>query len=142
MRIIACQCLLAICLICFASAEDVHESSAAIKKKIVKVVEGQLAAFRANDFAKGYSFASTEIKSLYSAEDFESMVRKSFPAIARSSSSECGSALDTGEEALVDVHVRGAEGISSGDFRYRLHKEGDQWRITGVIEIKPTGLTV
>lgn len=142
MRIIACQCLLAICLICFASAEDVHESSAAVKKAISQVIEAQLAAFRANDFARGYAFASTDLKGFYSAEDFESMVRKSYPAIARSISADCGSTLDTGDEALIDVHVRGAEGVASGDFRYRLHKEGDDWRITGVVEIKPTGLTV
>lgn len=142
MRLIACQFLLALLVGSFASAQDVHESSAAVKKDISQVVEGQLAAFRANDFAKAYSFASTEIQSLYSAGDFESMVRKSYPAIARSSSAECNSTFDSGDEALMDVHVRGAQGTASGNFRYRFHKEGDRWRISGVLEIKPTGFTV
>ncbi len=131
--------LLRLCLLPGAAA---HESSDATKKEISQVIETQLAAFRSNDFAKGFTFASRDLQTVYSAADFEAMVRKSYPAIARSASADFGATLDTGDEAMIDVRVRGAAGVASGDFRYRLRKEDDQWRITGVLEIKPNGLTV
>ena len=49
------------------------------------MIEGQLAAFRAGEYAKAYSYAATPIKGMFALEDFEAMVKSAYPVIANSS---------------------------------------------------------
>jgi hypothetical protein len=143
--------MMAICLSsAFASGEDegegasslVHPSSAALKKELTGIVESQLAAFRANDYAKAYSFAASELQTIYSLQDFETMVKGAYPIIAKSSGAEFGMVFDQGEKALVHVRVENTAEKRSAQYRYLFQKEAHGWRITGVFEIKPGGLTV
>ena len=118
-----------------------HHSSDALKKELSAVIEGQLAAFRANDYPKAYTFAAAEIKGMFPVEDFEKMVRTNYAVIARSTSTDYGVAFDTGEEAVVNVRIQNAE-KKSVEYQYLLKKEDSGWKISGVSEIKAEGLSV
>jgi hypothetical protein len=118
-----------------------HPSSPAVKKELTTVIEGQLAAFRANDYRKAYTFASAEIQQLFPVAEFETMVRHGFPVIAESSTAEFGLALDTGDEAVVTVRVENTAKRSIA-YQYHLKKEDGRWRIAGVTEVKEEGLVV
>src|SRR3954463_14324823 len=61
-----------------------HRSSDEVKKALSAVIEGQLAAFRADDYAKAYTFAAAEIQGMFSREKFEEMVKAGYPVIAHS----------------------------------------------------------
>ena len=118
-----------------------HHSSDALKKEISAVIEGQLTAFRANDYAKAYSFAAAEIRTLFPERDFEKMVRTNYAVIAQSTGTEYGVAFDTGEEAVVNVRIENAE-KKSVEYQYLLKKEEGGWKISGVSEVKAEGLSV
>ena len=118
-----------------------HHSSDALKKELSAVIDAQLAAFRANDYPKAYTFAAAEIKGMFPVEDFEKMVRTNYAVIARSTSTEYGVAFDTGEEAVVNVRIQNAE-KKSVEYQYLLKKEDAGWKISGVAEVKSEGLSV
>ncbi len=124
-----------------AGEKSPHPSSAIVKKELTEVIEAQLAAFRANDYVKAYTFAATEIKTLFPLNDFETMVKNGYPVIANSTVVEFGIALDTGEDAVVNVRVENAE-KKSVSYQYLLRKEGGQWRIGGVTEVKKENLII
>ena len=118
-----------------------HRSSDALKKELSAVIDGQLAAFRADDYPKAYTFAAAEIKNLFPVRDFEKMVRANYAVIAKSTATEYGVAFDTGEEAVVNVRIENAE-KKSVEYQYMLKKEEDGWKISGVSEVKAEGLSV
>ena len=116
-------------------------STEAVKKELTAVIDAQLDAFRADDYAKAYTFAATEIKGLFPADAFEKMVRTTYPVIAHSSAADYGMAFDTGEEAVVNVRISNAE-KKSVEYQYLLKKEDGQWKIGGVAEAHTPGLSV
>ena len=118
-----------------------HRSTEAVKKELSAVIDGQLAAFRANDYPKAYTFAAAEIKAMFAVDEFEKMVRGQYAVIAKSTGSEYGIAFDTGEEAVVNVRIENAE-KKNVEYQYLLKKEEGGWKIGGVSEVKPEGLSV
>ena len=122
-------------------ATGAHAPTEPVKKELTAVVDGQLAAFRANDYAKAFSFASAGIQSMFAPEDFEKMVKTAYPVIAHSVSSEYGVMFDTGEEAVVNVRVQDGD-KKSVEYQYLLKKESGTWKINGVSEVKAEGLSV
>ena len=118
-----------------------HRSSEAVKKAISAVIESQLAAFRAEDYAKAYTFAAEEIRGMFSLAQFEAMVKGGYPIIAHSSSAEFGIAIDTGDEAVVTVKVQNADG-KAVSYQYHMTRQKGVWRIGGVSEVESKGLTV
>ncbi len=69
------------------------------------------------------------------------MVKNAYPVIANSSAAEFGLAFDVGDDAVINVRVENAE-KKSVLYQYTLHKEDGNWKITGVSEVKSTGLSV
>ena len=122
-------------------ATGAHAATESVKKELTTVIDGQLAAFRANDYAKAFSFASAGIQSMFAPEDFEKMVKAAYPVIAHSVSSEYGVMFDTGEEAVVNVRVQDAD-KKNVEYQYLLKKESGTWKINGVSEVKAEGLSV
>ena len=122
-------------------ATGAHAPAESVKKELTTVIDGQLAAFRANDYAKAFSYASATIQSMFAPEDFEKMVKVAYPVIAHSVSSEYGVMFDTGEEAVVNVRVQDAD-KKSVEYQYLLKKESGTWKINGVSEVKAEGLSV
>jgi hypothetical protein len=100
----------------------------------------QLAAFRANDYRKAYTFAAQEIQGAFDPSAFEVMVKQGYPLIAQSTSAAFGLMFDTGDEAVVNVRIGGAQ-RDSVEYQYVLKKQNGHWKIIGVSETKG-GLTV
>lgn len=125
-----------------ADAAPVHPSSTTVKHDLTTVIDAQLAAFRAEDYPKAYTFAAAEIKGVLGVAEFEVMVKRGYPVIARSATAEYGLAFDTGDQAVVNVRVVDENG-KGVEYQYVLKKEGGRWRIGGVVEMASVGgLTV
>lgn len=120
---------------------DAKPSSDALKKEFTEVIEGQLAAFRAGEYTKAYSYAAAPIKDMFPASEFETMVKTAYPVIAHSSMTEYGLAFDVGDEAVINVRIENAE-KKSVLYQYMLQKEDGKWKISGVSEVKSSGLSV
>ncbi len=126
-----------------ASAEPpaAHLSPAPVKQELTAVIDAQLSAFRANDYPKAYTFAAAMIRDMFPEDRFKEMVKTGYPLIADSAKAEYGLAFDTGEEAVVNVTVESADGKRT-QYQYLLKKEDGAWKINGVSELKPEGLSV
>ncbi len=111
---------------------EVRPSSSGIRADLQMIVQQQLAAFRVDDYATAYGFAHPNIKRLYSAAKFETMVRREFPRIARSANAEFADAVDDGDKAAVAVTVTGADGLKT-EYHYLLEKVSGEWKISAVI---------
>lgn len=105
------------------------------KDQLHAVISSQLAAFRTGDYAAAYVFADDGIKQQVALEQFEVMVRRGYPAIAKSASATFGLTFDNGDEAVVNVRVVGAD-REAVTYQYMLRRSGDAWRITGVVPLK------
>jgi hypothetical protein len=119
-------------------APKLKPSESAVKKELTDVVEGQLAAFRTNDFKTAYTFAATAIKEQFPLAAFEQMVKSGYPVIAQSATATFGVILDDGTQAVVNTVVKGRSG-KIVRYQYMLVREGRGWKITGVMEQAGSG---
>lgn len=96
---------------------------------LVHVALDQLSALRTGDTQTAYSYTSPDFQKKTSFETFSSFVRQY--------------RLDTNEAvSLYDRRMNGDNGYAAGTLRlqdgtmymiqYRLHKEGDQWKVTEI----------
>lgn len=116
-------------------------SEEAVKSEITAVIEGQLAAFRAGDFDKAYSFASAPVREKFPLASFKQMVRTGYPLIAASVKADYGTCIDDGTQASIFVQVEAKDG-SKKVYQYGLVREAAGWRITGVTEPEQRGSRV
>ncbi|MBI1845858.1 MAG: DUF4864 domain-containing protein [Candidatus Rokubacteria bacterium] len=119
-----------------ARAQDVTGADEAIA-----TVMRQLEAFRRDDFATAYGFASETIRAMFAPESFEAMVRGGYPEIARSARATVDD-VTTAPGGLLYVHVRvwGANG-KAVEALYEMVREPGGWRINGVVT-RPAAPTV
>jgi len=100
------------------------------KTAAVPVVQ-QLEAFRRNDFDTAFTFASGTIHAQFDRRDFEIMVRRGYPEIAKSTfAAVTKTLLESPGLAYVTVKIRGANGQSI-EALYELVWENG-WKINGV----------
>ena len=123
------------------AAAELEPSKPPVKAEITAVIEAQLAAFRAGDFDKAYTFAASPIREMFPLTEFQQMVKTGYPIIVTSVKAEFGICLDNGTEASVFVHVESKDGTSK-DYQYGLVREPGGWRITGVTEPEARGSRV
>ena len=98
-----------------------------------RVVMQQLDAFRRDDFQAAFTFASRTIHDLFDAARFETMVRGSYPEIARSVRANIdGSKRGDAGELYLFLHVHGENGRAV-EAVYEMVKESGIWRINGVV---------
>lgn len=116
-------------------ADGLKPSEMKTKETLHVVISGQLAAFRAGDYAAAYVFADAEIKRQFPLERFEQMVKTGYPTIAHSVSATFGLTFDNGDEAVVNVRVVGADGQPVA-YQYLLRRAGEVWCITGVVPLE------
>jgi len=122
------------CSLFARGGDGLKPSEMKTKDALHAAITGQLAAFRANDYAAAYVFADQEVKSQLPLDRFERMVKTGYPVIAHSVSAAFGLTFDNGDEAVVNVRVAGAE--ESVTYQYSLRREGEAWRIMGVVLLK------
>lgn len=126
---------LAIAIPNVARADDASEVRA--------VITSQLEAFRANDGATAYSFASPTIKSMFGSEDrFMSMVQQGYPPVYRSSNVVFGPMTTYGKGYKQEVNLSGPDG-DSWVATYTLERQDDgSMKITGCTLRKSTDIAV
>jgi hypothetical protein len=107
------------------TATDVDTASEPILK--------QLDAFRKNDYDLAYSFASTEIHSLFDRQDFERMVKTGYPEIADSMRVRVvEQRLAPSGRVLLLLKIRGANG-QQVEALYEMVWESGAWKINSVV---------
>ena len=91
----------------------------------------QLEAFRRNDFDTAFTFASGTIQAQFDRQDFETMVRRGYPEIARSTfAAVTRTELEAPGLAYVTVKIRGATGQGIEALYEMVWEDG--WKINGV----------
>ena len=108
---------------------------------MARTVLDQLAAFRRDDWAAAYAYASATIQSRFDLEAFRQMVTGGYAPIARSTTATVShvEVVDP-SHGLVEVRVEGANGEMI-DALYELVVEQGQWRINGVLTRPVEGAT-
>src|SRR5204862_390148 len=92
--LICCLMIGAVGPVSAADASAPHYSKPDVRKELVAVVEGQLAAFRANHFAQAYALAARALREQFTLQQFSTMIVRGYPLIAQSKRSECGLPMD------------------------------------------------
>lgn len=118
-----------------AVEEAPHASKPEVRKEIIAVIEAQLAAFRAGDFKKAYSYASADLRAQKPLRAFVAIVQENYPEIWTNSRGEFSIVRDDGAEATLLVHVFGKS--SDAAYDYTLVKERVGWRIAAVLRHAP-----
>jgi len=127
--------LFACALVRGAADEGMRASKPDVRKEVVAVIEAQLAAFRAAEYAKAYGYAAAEFRAQKPLQVFVSIVRASYPEIWFNSRVECGLVRDNGAFAKLLVHIYGHD--SDATYDYTLVKERGGWRIRDVLRHAP-----
>jgi hypothetical protein len=105
------------------------------------IISSQIDAFRKNDVKKAYTFAAPNIQSQYpNPEVFGFMVRNGYPVIWRPKSFKFTEFKDFGDRCIQRVLFQSYNG-SLESYDYILEKNGDFWRIAGVLAGKSAGET-
>ena len=132
--------VMAAVLICLAALHGAdpgapRASKPEVRKEVVGVIEGQLAAFRAGDTRKAYALAATVLRAQTPLRQFLLIVENNYPEIWANTRAEFGLVRDDGVRATVLVQVASKEGRA--DYDYGLVKERDGWRIDSVLRHTP-----
>lgn len=114
-----------------AGAAELRASKPEVRKEIVGVIEGQLAALRAGDAAKAYSHAAAAMRAQMPLRSFVTILQTNYAEIWHNTAVECGLVRDDGARATVLVQVKSERGEAS--FDYVLLKERNVWRIGSVL---------
>jgi hypothetical protein len=127
--------LLTVCSSLGWAGDGLKPSEVKTKENLHAVISNQLAAFREDNYAAAYVFADPEFKMRMPLEHFERMVRVGYPIIAHSVSATFGLTLDNGDEAVVNVRVQGRDDETLS-YQYMLRRDGETWRVSGVVLLK------
>ena len=112
-----------------------HPSADAVRTEIIKTVDQQLAAFRANDYAKAYGLASATFRRTFPLPSFEQLVKSRYPAIAQSKSAIFGGVFENGSAAIANVKLTSAV-RSEAHYQYLMTHEESGWKVSGVVEFR------
>lgn len=131
--------LLAILVAMPASAEV----AAADRATLQGMVESQIDAFRRDDGARAYAFASPSIQMLYQSPDmFMEMVRKAFQPVYRPQQYTFGSVREGPFGPQLHVYITGPDGQSYvAEYSFQQQPDGT-WRINGCRLIKDDSPTI
>ena len=108
---------------------------APVPHALFSVVNDQLTAFRAADYASAYAYAANGMQQKFTLPQFERMVRRNYTHLAEARRVEFGDVRVEGRSATVQVFFF-TRGGSMRTFLYSLTAEGDVWKISGVDELR------
>jgi hypothetical protein len=114
-----------------AEEGELRASRPDIRREVIAVIDGQLAAFRAHDLGSAYSFAAVALRQQFPVSRFAETVRRGYPEIWANARAEYGIVRDNGVRAMLNVRVFQANNASAS-YDYILFKEPSGWRIGGV----------
>ena len=129
--------LLVLALSAKALPQDVSEAD---KARFQDIIASQIEAFRADDGARAFSFASPTIKSKFRNPDFfMAMVRSGYPAVYRPQSVRFGEVTRDLGAPTQKVHLIGPKG-GAWTALYAMQRQDDgTWKISGVVMVKEEG---
>ena len=106
---------------------------------IRSVIDGQIAAFRADDFGAAFEFASPSIQGIFGNPDrFGAMVRQGYPMVHRPADLRYLALRQEGGRMIQRVMIRDGEGrVHMLDYEMVDTPEG--WQINGVRLLPPQG---
>lgn len=104
------------------------------------VIDRQIEAFRRDDAAGAFSFASPTIREMFGSDErFMAMVRDGYKAVYRQRSYEFGPVRDVDDGFEQAVRIQDNEGVD-WDAVYTLQRQPDgSWRISGCRLVKRPG---
>ena len=121
---------LALCLLLAPLTAQAQETGS--EGAIHGVISGQIDAFRLDDLATAFTFASPGIQSMFrTPENFGAMVRNGYPMVWRPDRLRFGPQRSQGGVIWQQVIVTDAQGRAHV-LDYRMEQVDGQWRIAGV----------
>jgi len=121
--ILAVGIVIGVCVNAPASAQDTA---------IEGVIQSQLDAFRQDDFATAFTFASPTIRGMFGTADrFGMMVRNGYPMVWRPEVVDFLEMKERGPLRYQSVLIQGADGVPHVLEYEMIQVEGD-WKINGV----------
>jgi hypothetical protein len=104
-------------------------------------ISSQIDAFKDNDFKKAYTFAAPNIQAQFPNPDiFGLMVRNGYPVIWKPKNYKFTIFKDLGNRCIQRVLFQSYKG-SLVSYDYILEKDGNLWKIAGVLTINSAGET-
>ncbi len=100
-------------------------------RELYKVVECQIAAFRADNFPGAYRYVASAVQQRFTLTQFKSMIRREYGTITQPRRVEFGFVKVHGGDALVQVFFFDEDGMNH-PFLYTLVAEDGDWKISGV----------
>lgn len=99
---------------------------------IASVIEQQIEAFQADDFASAFTFASPSIRQMFgTADNFGVMVRRGYPMVHRPADLEFLDQIDRDGATYQNVRILDQNGTSHF-LEYMMIPGPEGWRINGV----------
>lgn len=116
-----------------AAEPELRLSPKKIRDEVRAVVETQLVALRAGDFAAAYELASVGIKEQFDVRLFAAMMRRGYPTLLQSKEAELGVVRDRGGKlAQITVSMLDRQKRTIV-YDYWLVEEAKGWRVNGVV---------
>ena len=107
---------------------------------IEATINRQIEAFRADDFATAFTFASPGIQGMFGTSDrFGAMVRQGYPMVWRPSEIEYLDLENRSGVLFQKVLVRDASGAAHV-LEYQMIRVDEAWRINGVVLLRAPGV--
>lgn len=100
-------------------------------QELFLVVNRQLSAFRAADFASAYQHSALVVQQKFSLPQFELMVRRDYSAMTEPQEVEFGAVHASGANAYMQVFLTTPDGTVRS-YLYSFTCESDGWKINGV----------
>ena len=134
-RLLAC----ALCALALWPTAHAAPLSAADEMAVRNTVQGQLAAFAADDAALAFSYAAPNVReALGTAADFMAMVRGAYPVVYRPASVAFLKPDNRDGQVFQRVQMQDAAG-EAWLATYSLQRAGKGWLITGCVVVANKG---
>ena len=112
-----------------------------VMEEVRYTISSQIDAFKDNDVKKAYTFAAPNIQAQFpSADIFGLMVRNGYPIIWKPKNYKFTTFKDLGNKCIQRVLFQSYNG-SLASYDYILEKDGNLWKIAGVLTINSAGET-
>jgi hypothetical protein len=122
-----------------ARAQAPLDMPAPDRAAIRTVIESQLDAFRRDDGAAAFGFATPNIQAMFGTpESFLAMVRRGYPAVYRPRSVAFAEIVGEAEHPVQLVQIIGPDG-EAVIAAYEMARQGPGWRINGCVLLRPPG---
>jgi hypothetical protein len=105
------------------------------------VVLRQRAALVAGDYRTARSYAAEELREKFEEVEFGAMILRGYRPLAEPGRAAVSAVSVVGDEAFVNLRIEPSTGGKHW-YRYALQREGDAWRIVGVVPFDPDGVSL